>query len=205
VSEQEGAGDEFERVPVEEPARYNRSPKGLLAALIVTVLAVVAFVAFRAVFRDQPERSGETEEYTTTVKAAQDSGVRLVRLEEVPEGWDISSVEYVAGQRPAWAINLLTDEGQFVGVLESDVDDIAETLDSLGVDNPEPGDAGDFRSDLETGLWQTWAGTDGELAYSTVLDEGDPATKGGTVLVYGPAGRADQEKLISLLTTDDLD
>jgi hypothetical protein len=205
VSDQEARSEEFERVPVEEPARYNRSPKGLLAALVVTVLAVVAFAAFRAVFRDQPERAGELAEYRSTVEAAQDAGIRLVNLRDIPDGWEISSVEYAAGPRPSWAVNLLTDEGRFIGVLQSDVDDVTETLEDLGVDSPEPGDASAFRSDLATSRWQTWAGTDGELGYSSTLTEGDPSTKGGTVLVYGPAGRADQEKLISLLTADDLD
>lgn len=204
MSAQEGGGEEFERIPMEEPGRYNRSPNGLLAALLVTVLVVVAFVVFRETFRDAPERTGEYEEYATTVEAAQEGGIRLVNLQDVPEGWEISSVEYVAGERPTWAVNLLTEEERFVGVLQSDVDDVAEMLESLGVENPEPGDESAFTSDLETGLWQTWAGTDGELAYSTTLTEGDPATRGETLLVYGPAGRADQEKLIALLTTDDL-
>jgi hypothetical protein len=195
----------FERIPREEPARYNRSPKGLLVALLVTVLAVVAFVLFRATFRDQPERAGELAEYRTTVEAAQEAGIRLVNLRDIPDGWEISSVEYAAGPRPSWAVNLLTDEGRFIGVFQSDVDDVAETLEDFGVDDPEPGDKSAFRTDLATRTWQTWAGTDAELGYSTTLTEGDPSTKGGTVLVYGPAGRADQEKLISLLTADDLD
>ena len=205
MSEQEGGGDGFERIPREEPARYDRSPKGLLAALLVTVLAVGALVVFRGTVRDQPERSGDLEEYASIVDGAQQSGIRLVNLQEIPEGWEVSSVKYVAGERPAWAVNLLTAEGRFVGVLQSDVDDVAATLESLGVDHPEPGDESAFRTDLKTGLWQTWAGTDGELAYSTTLTEGDPATRGDSVLVYGPADRADQEKLIALLTTDDLD
>lgn len=205
VGQQETEGDAFERIPREEPARYNRSPKGLLAALLVTVLAVVVFAAFREAFRDPPERSGEYKEYASTVETAQDAGIRIVNLREIPQGWEVSNVEYVAGARPTWAINLLTDEGRFVGVFQSDVDDVAQTLQDLGVEGPEPGDAGAFRSDLDAGLWQTWAGTDGELAYSTTLAEGDPATRGETVLVYGPAGRADQEQLIALLTTHDFD
>jgi hypothetical protein len=128
-----------------------------------------------------------------------------VHPREIPQGWEVSSVEYAAGPRPTWAVNLLNDEGRFVGVFQSDVDDVAETLDGLGVDNPEPGDESAFTSGLATGMWQTWAGTDGELAYSTTLTEGDSATKDETLLVYGPAGRADQEQLISLLTTADLD
>lgn len=196
--------DGLEDAQPEAPARYDRTPKGLLAALIVTVLVVAAFVVFRETFRDPPERSGEMREYTTTLEAAQSGGIRLVNLREFPEGWDVSSVEYVAGERPTWAINLLTAQDRFVGVVQADVDDIAETLEGLGVEDPEPGDESAFRSDLETGAWQTWAGADGELAYSTTLTEGDPATRGATLLVYGPAERADQEELISLLTTDDV-
>jgi hypothetical protein len=199
------ADDSPDDGPPETPARYDRTPKGLLAALLVTVLVVAAFVVFRETFREPPERSSDLKEYTTTLEAAQTAGIRLVNVREFPEDWAVSSVEYVAGERPIWAINLLTADERFVGVLQSDVDDIAETLEDLGVEDPEPGDESAFRSDLDTSLWQTWAGTDGELAYSTTLTEGDPATRGGTLLVYGPAARADQEQLIALLTTDDAD
>jgi sugar phosphate isomerase/epimerase len=204
VTEPEAEGNVYEDDPREEPARYHRSPSGLLAALLVTVLAVVAFVVFREVFRDPPERANEVREYRSTVEAAQQAGIRVVNLREFPEGWVVNGVEYVAGERPTWAINLLTADDRFVGVLQSDVDDVAETLEGVGVENPEPGDVTTFASDLDAGPWQTWAGTDGELAYSTTLTGGDPATRGATLLVFGPAGRAEQEELISLLTTDDL-
>ena len=69
------------------PARYSRTTNGLLASLIVTVLAVGGFVVFRAAFRDQPEHRARTRSTTSsTVEAAQDGGIELVYPARAPRG-----------------------------------------------------------------------------------------------------------------------
>ena len=76
--------------PRERPARYSRTPNGLLAALIVTVLAVAAFVVFRSSFRDDPELDHETVDYVEPVKAAQENGMALVYPSSLPTGWRVT-------------------------------------------------------------------------------------------------------------------
>jgi hypothetical protein len=195
VSEREAEG------PREQPSRYSRTTNGLLAALLVTVLAVGAFVVFRGAFRDQPEVTGEPVDYLGTVEALQREGVEIVYPGLLPQGWIATSIHYVPGEQPAWGIGMLTDDGRYVGLRQEDAD--ADELVSAYVDeDAEPGDEGVLESGLATGAWQTWTDAGGDLAYSTTLTSGATSTIGETLLVYGSAGRADQEQLIALLTTD---
>ena len=188
----------------EQPSRYSRTTNGLLASLIVTVLAVGAFVAFRGTFRDQPTTfdTGPLD-YVEPVKAAQDNGVELVYPTDLPKGWNVTSIDFVPGARPAWGIGMLTDDGRYVGLRQEDAD-VDELVDAYVDQDAEPGDESSFESDLSTGPWQTWADSGGDLAYSTTLTEGARNTMGDTLLVYGSASRDDQEQLISLLSTADI-
>ena len=193
-----------EESPREEPSRYSRTTNGLLASLIVTVLAVGAFVAFRGTFRDQPTTfDAGPIDYIEPVKAAQDNGVDLVYPTSLPDGWNVTSIDFVPGERPAWGIGMLTDDGRYVGLRQEDAD-VDELIEVYVDENAEPGDEGGVESDLATEPWQTWADAGGDLAYSTTLNEGADSTLGETLLVYGSASRGDQEELISLLTMDEL-
>ena len=188
----------------EQPSRYSRTTNGLLASLIVTVLAVGAFVGFRGAFRDQPTFDTGPIDYIEPVRNAQDHGIELVYPRELPEDWRVTSIDFVPGERPAWGIGMLTDDGRYVGLRQEDTD--AHELVSVYVDNDaEPGDESGFESDLATGPWQTWADAGGDLAYSTTLNSGARGTTGATLLVFGSASRDDQEQLIALLTLDGID
>lgn len=203
MSEQRVELEVHEDDPREQPARYSRTANGLLAALVVTVLVVVAFVAFRAVFRDDPAFDSAPIDYVQPVKDAQGADITLVYPRELPADWRVTSIDFVPGDRPAWGIGMLTADGRYVG-LRQETADVDELVEAYVDPNAEPGDEGTFASDLSTGPWQTWADVGGDLAYSTTLTGGDRSTLGETVLVYGSASRDDQEQLISLLTTDEL-
>jgi hypothetical protein len=187
----------------EQPSRYNRTTNGLLASLLVTVLAVVAFVVFREAFRDQPEIPRGAVDYLGTVEDAQDGGIQLIYPSSIPEGWDVTHIDFVRGQRPAWGVGMLTDDGRYVGLRQEDAE-VDDLLEAYVDDNAEPGDQNAIESGVATGPWQTWADADGDLAYSTTVDDGVETTLGKTLLVYGSASRDDQELLISLLTMDDV-
>lgn len=196
---------EEEPGPPERPARYRRTTSGLLASLVVTVLVVAAFVVFRAAFRDQPEIERDAVDYLGTVSDAQAGDIDLVYPTELPQGWSATSVDFVPGAPPAWGIGLLTDNGRFVGLRQEDAD--VDDLVSAYVDpDADPGDEVTLESGLATGPWQTWSDSGGDLAYSTTLEQdGHEGTRGETLLVYGSAGRDEQEQLIALLSTDPLD
>jgi hypothetical protein len=189
--------------PREEPSRYSRTTNGLLASLLVTVLAVVAFVLFRETFRDPPEIPRGAVDYLGTVEDAQDGGIELIYPSSIPEGWDVTHIDFVRGQRPAWGVGMLTEDGRYVGLRQEDAD-VDDLLEAYVDQNAEPGDQNTIESGVATGPWQTWADADGDLAFSTTVDQGVETTLGETLLVYGSASRDDQELLISLLTMEDV-
>jgi hypothetical protein len=194
---------QVEESPREEPSRYSRTTTGLLASLLVTVIAVGAFVVFREAFRDQPEVTRDAVDYLGTVEDAQSGGVELVYPKSLPEGWIATSIDFVPGERPAWGIGMLTDDGRYVGLRQEDAD-VDELLSVYVDENAEPGDESSLESDLTTGPWQTWADTGGDLAYSTTLTGAQTNIMGETLLVYGSASRDDQEQLIALLSLDEV-
>ena len=77
----------------QRPGRYQRSGNGLVGALVITVVAVVAFVGFRALVSDQPDVEPEAVDYLETVGLAQDGDVEPVYPAELPEGWIATRAE----------------------------------------------------------------------------------------------------------------
>jgi hypothetical protein len=177
--------------PEERPARYQRSIAGGVGSLVVLVLVVLGFVVFRGVFRDNDEVEQEPVDYLAAVQGAQQSGVRLVYPPRLPNGWTATSVAYTPGERPAWGIGMLTDDGKFVGVRQEDAD--VDTLLEEHVDaNPVEGDTVTVDSPLAS-EWQEWSDAGGDHAY--VASVGDDE-----VLVYGPAPTADLLTIVESLT-----
>lgn len=173
-----------------KPGRYQRSTGGLVGAMIVTVAVVVAFVAFRAFFRDQPEVRPEPVDYLAAVAHAQDQGLRPVHPRELPAGWVATSVTSTAGDTPSWSLGLLTDEGDFVGVQQEDtsVDSLLET--HVDEEVSEEGTVATPGSVARE--WAAYADEGGDHAYAAELGR-------QTVLVYGSAPAEDLEEFLGLL------
>lgn len=173
-----------------KPGRYQRSTGGLVGAMIVTVTVVVAFVAFRAVFRDQPEVTPDPVDYLAAVAHAQDQGLRPVHPRELPGGWVATSVASTAGDPPSWSLGLLTDEGDFVGVRQEDAS--VESLLETHVDE-DVSDAGTVVTPGSVAReWAAYADEGGDHAYAAELGS-------QTVLVYGSAPAEDVEDFLALL------
>jgi hypothetical protein len=183
--------------PPEKPSRYDRSFGGLLAAMVVTVLFVAAYVGFRAFIREQPDLQPDSVNYLSCVSDLQGDGTTVVYPVELPAGWLDTSVAFERGDPPSWRIGILTDRGEFVGVVQSGqpLDDLLHTY----VDKtPSKGDAASPENGLGVAEWQTWSDPGGDHAFSTELDSGPLA--GQKLLVYGSAPVEKQEAIISLLT-----
>lgn len=175
----------------QQPSRYTRSFGGMTGALIVTVLFVIAFVAWRSLFRTDTDDTPPTVEWQESVELADQAGLQVVRPRELPEGWAATSVDLFAGDDPRWGLGVLTDDGDFVGIRQEDTS--VDALVELYVD--EKADAGDdatVPSDV-TDTWQTWADDGGDHGFSTEV--GDEA-----VLVYGSAPVEEIETYLGLLT-----
>jgi hypothetical protein len=180
----------------ERPSRYDRSFGGLLAAMIVTVLFVAAYVGFRAITRDQPDIENKVD-YLSCVAYLQEADLTVVYPAELPKGWTATSIDFQRGDPPQWRIGMLTDDGEFVGVVEqkSDVEDL---LHSYVDKAPVQGDDATPDNGLGAPSWQSWSDAGGDHALSTVLGSGPLA--GQTLLVYGSAPLADQEAVLGRLT-----
>ena len=92
------------------PGRYSRSFNGLIGALIVTVLGVVAVVAFRSFFTDSEPYTPTPVAYLETVAQVQDGGVQVVYPRSLPEGWTATDVDFRAGAAPEFGISALTED-----------------------------------------------------------------------------------------------
>ncbi len=175
----------------EQPSRYTRSFGGMTGALIVTVLFVLAFVAWRGLFRTDVDNTPVAVDWLESVELAQQADFAVVHPRELPAGWTATSVDLFAGDDPRWGLGVLTDDGDFIGVRQQDTS--VDALVELYVDEKaEAGDDASVPSEV-TDTWQTWSDDGGDHGYSTELDE-------DAVLVYGSAPVQDIETYVGLLT-----
>ena len=177
----------------EQPTRrYQRSFNGLIGAMIVTVLFVLAFVGWRSLFRNDVDDRVEPVDWTESVQVAKQAGLDVVRPRELPDGWTATSVDLRAGDEPRWGLGVLTDEGRFVGIRQQDtsVSDLVETY----VDE-DASEGDEVRVDSAVSdTWQTWTDDGGDHGYAAEVGD-------DVVLVYGSAPAADIEAYLGLLTT----
>jgi len=194
-----GVSDRAAPAPPERPSRYNRTFGGLLAAMVATLLFVAAYVGFRALTRDQPNITPESVHYLSCVADLQAADTAVAYPIELPAGWVDSSVDFARGDPPSWSLGILTDRGEFVGVVQNK-EPVSDLLSTYVDKAPVAGQDAAPGNQLGVTTWQTWSDSGGDHAYATVLDTGPLA--GETLLVYGSAPVEDQEALIGLLTLD---
>ncbi len=180
----------------EQPGRYQRSFSGLIAAIVITLVAVGGFVVVRTFVRDDASNEPQTVDYLEMVGLAQEAGAEVVYPQDLPEGWRATSVVFVPGDRPAFGVGMLTDGGRFVGVRqeEDDLDDLLSTY--VDEDAGEIADRGTESIDSAVApAWQTFEDEGGDLAYAAEVAE-------ARVLVYGSAGADDLRAVVEQLTTE---
>ena len=173
------------------PGRYQRSIAGGIGSMIVLVLVVLAFVLFRGAFRDNDAVEQERVDYLAVVGPAQESGFDAVYPPTLPKGWKATSVDFDPGERPAWGVGMLTDEGEFVGLRQQDTD-LDSLLDFYVDEDAVEGDVVPVDGAIAPD-WQEWSDDGGDHAFA--------ATIGGyEVLVYGQAPVDDLLTIVRSLT-----
>ena len=175
----------------EQPSRYTRSFGGMTGAMIVTVVFVLAFVAWRALFRGDVDETPPAVDWQESVELADQAGLEVVRPRELPAGWVATSVDLSAGDDPRWGLGVLTDDGDFVGIRQQDTS-VDALVEQYVDEKAEAGEDASVDSEI-TDTWQTWSDPGGDHGWSTEV--GDDA-----VLVYGSAPVADIEAYLGLLT-----
>lgn len=160
--------------------------------MIILLVVMGAYVAFRAVTRDQPDLRPEAVDYLDTVALAQKAGREVVYPESLPTGW--IATRTVVGEAPEedWGVNMLTEEGSFVGV-RLDADNLDDLLETFVDEQPTEGDPVDVPGALEP-RWRTFTDEGGDTAYAAERESG------AWLIVYGSAGPDDLVDTIGSLT-----
>lgn len=192
MSEAPVPGPQQPPAPGQRPARYPRTTNGLIGSMIVTLLAIGAFVALRALNREELEVTPEPVDYRAVVANVQGSGFDVVHPTDLPAGWIATSVDFVPGDDPAFGIGMLTDDGEFAGLRQEDapLDDLLATYVD---DEPTEGEELTVTGSVAR-TWRSFTDSGGDHAYAATLGDDE-------VLVYGSASAADLRRLIGTLTT----
>lgn len=145
--------------------RYQRSSGGLVGAMVVTVVAVVAFAAVRALTSDNQPTPIRSVDYSAMVRAGRaDHKLLLMAPPSLPSGWKATSADYETGTLPTWHLGMLTDEHKYVGVEEA-LGGVQDLVEEHVDPNAEQGQ--DVTIDGET--WQSWRDPEGDYAVSRSL------------------------------------
>ena len=163
----------------EQPSRYQRSMSGMVGALLVTLLAIVAFVAWRALNREELELEPEPVDYLETVRTVQAAGETVPYPASLPDGWIATSAEYRPGRDRSWSVGTLTAQQEFAGLREEDAS-VDELVSSYVDEDAAEGDLVLLDSPL-AGEWRSFTDAGGDYALATTLPDRT------TVLVYGSA------------------
>jgi hypothetical protein len=175
------------------PGRYQSSAAGLIGAMIVMVLVVLAFVVFRGAFRDNDEYDAPDLDYRDFVASIQQLGLEPVYPPELPKGWTTKDASYQTGERPVVDLVFTTDDGHTAGIHrggagEHDLlvtyvgEGVTESQDSLGTD---------------LASWTGWVDTDGDHAWTAHVGD-------DTVLVYSSGDPDELLTFVQSLTTEKL-
>jgi hypothetical protein len=183
--------------PTGQPGRYQRSPAGMVGALIVTLLVILAFVAFRAFNRSDLDVKPERVDYLSQVRIAQQEtphgSAGLVYPSRLPSGWYATKVTFSpGGSRPGLELSMLTADDQYVGLVQSP-ESVADLLTAYVDPHPQAGPSVTVDG-AAAPRWETWTDSGGDTALA--------ARHGNdSLLVFGTVSQAQLEQLASSLTT----
>jgi hypothetical protein len=178
----------------DDRTRYQRSPGGLIGAMLVTVLAVLAFTAFRAITRDNEPTPVRGVDYASSVRSASaDKKLLVLAPDRLPPGWTATSATYTSGASPSWHLGTLTDDRQYAGVEES-LSGISDLVEEHVDVNAKRGK--DVTIDGEK--WQTWTDSGGDYSVTHTVRARDGSPE--TILVVGSATHEQVRQLAESLT-----
>lgn len=180
----------------EEPTagarRYPRTFAGLIASMLVLVIALVGFrFAQNATHDTVPADNMAVANWKGDVAQVQ-TVATPVYPSSVPRGWTVTSADWVPGRRPLWRFGVVTPDSQFVGIYQQQ----GSTADLVAQTNSSGGSRQTGRTTVPTALgssWTTWTDAGGDHIYATSVGS-------TTVVVYG-TDDAVVRRFLGLLTT----
>ena len=183
------------------PGKYNRSPGGLVVALVTTVVVIAALGIFMRAFRHDTDVKPVHVNYLAAVRDAQGAELSGVKLEpvyptELPLGYFATQAQ-VPEDDDGFQINLLRGDKDFIGIRVAKKAVIAQLVHE-DIDPNATGATGYVVPDEIAGplarRWDGYRDNGGDTGYS--------ATIGNLkVLVYGSAPAEDLQQVVDRLTT----
>ena len=143
-----------------QSGRYQRSFGGMVGAMLLLVVLIVAWVGFRALTSSQPPSPVQTVDYSSEVPLAKKAATfDLVAPSHLPRGWRATTVSFVDTTPQHWHLGMLTDRSRYVG-LEQGHDPVRAFV-SRYVDKA----AAQGRPVQVAGRpWETWSDSGGDQA-----------------------------------------
>jgi len=178
-----------------QPGRYQRSSSGMVGALLITLLVIGAYVAFRACSRTDLQVEPDHVDYLAEVGIAQQAGEQVVYPSSLPRGWFATQLTLDPGRPTGLQLSMLTGGNEYVGFVQSP--DSAPALLARYVDaSPASGDPVDVPGavDGQVERWDVWTDTGGDTAL--VARHGR-----ATLLLFGTVSQAQLEQLAGTLTS----
>jgi hypothetical protein len=168
----------------------------MVGALIVTVLVILAFVAFRALNRSDLDVKPERIDYLTQVRFAQQDSVSsrpdLVYPARLPSGWYATHVSFSSGKAPEIELSMLTGDDQYVGFVQSQTT-VSDLLTTYVDPDPQAGSSVRVTGSVSS-QWDTWTDSGGDTALAAEHGQ-------DSLLVFGTVSRDQLERLAASLTT----
>jgi Protein of unknown function (DUF4245) len=186
------------RPAAEQPGRYQRSTSGMIGALLVTLLVIGAYVAFRALNRTDLDVKPGKVDYLAQVRYAQQAGADVVYPAHLPSGWTATQVTFSAGPPPGLELSMLTADNSYVGFVES-AQSVPELLTTYVDPQPTAGASVTVAGSGAT-RWSTWTDGSGDTALAAQRGHGERQV---SLLVFGTVTKAQLEGLAASLTTAD--
>lgn len=176
----------------ESGSRYERTFPGLVGAMIVSVLVILAFVVFRGLLRDDLEVDREAIDYLPLVSDFQQGApFKVAYPPELPTDWRVTEVGFDDAVGLTWGIDLLTDDDEYVGVRQAKASQ-ARLLEEFVDEQRIPGDELDLGGPAES--WESSSDTSGDYAVIGKV--------GGTwLLVFGSGDEGDLNAFAASLVT----
>jgi hypothetical protein len=178
-----------------QPGRYQRSSSGMAGALLVTLLVIGAYVAFRACNRTDLQVQPDRVDYLAQVGFAQQAGDHLVYPATLPGGWYATQLTVDQGRPTELLLSMLTGDNQYVGFVQSPSPPpalLTQYVDASPTSAAPVDVAGAV--DGKVTRWDVWADSGGDTAL--VARHG-----GESLLVFGTVSQAQLEQLAGSLTT----
>ncbi|MEO5709625.1 MAG: DUF4245 domain-containing protein [Nocardioidaceae bacterium] len=100
-----------------QTARHQQSPLGMVGAMIVLAVLLLAWLGFRSLTSNDPASAVRTVDYAqvvTPARTAADFG--LLAPASLPTGWRATSAGFTNTVPQHWHLGVLTDQDRYIGL-----------------------------------------------------------------------------------------